>query len=409
MSSSMRAAVVDDAGRKAVKLENGSIRAVIDMQGGMVPQFGRLRGPGLVNAHWVPGFRANDGKPWSEREHAGFWKARLLYDIAGDFPCAPNFGPPCSVDGVGHPLHGWTADREWRLEGQCVEGDRAWACFVMESPDPGLPLSFRKTDMVFEGQDALYSVLAISNPGPQAVSINVGRHTTLGPPFLQAGCRISLAAERFHAALAGTEFDPTGRLAQGEEFESLLRAPLRGGGSADISRVPGMIGFTDFVTGAIPKALALGWSCVVNPELRLAHVCFFPGAANLPAEEIALSFNDLWMQYGGRNFSPWSMGEGEPDTAFCLGTENATGAYANGLAYARDNPELLGRRTLVEIPAGGERRLCYGMALLPIDEELVREGVSRVEAEKDALVLMGRHHSSRFNVGAEFADARDLA
>jgi len=111
------------------------------------------------------------------------------------------------------------------------------------------------------------------------------------------------------------------------------------------------------VTGAVPHNNHLGWSCVVNPVLRLAYIAFFPGPENLPPNEIGLNFNDLWMQYGGRNFTPWALHEGGADRSFCLGTENAAGAFANGLAYSREHPLLMGYPTLVTIPAKSERTL----------------------------------------------------
>ena len=125
------------------------------------------------------------------------------------------------------------------------------------------------------------------------------------------------------------------------------------------------------VFGAVPEQLALGWSCVVNPVLKLAYVCFFPGKVGLPEGEIAASFNELWLQYGGRPFPPWSLDEGGLDRTFCLGTENGTSHFGNGLAYARARPELLGRPTLVEVPARGSRTLAYGVALVSLDDALV--------------------------------------
>jgi hypothetical protein len=182
--------------------------------------------------------------------------------------------------------------------------------------------------------------------------------------------------------------------------------PLRDGTLVDLGLVPGMVGATDFVTGAVPSSLPMGWSCVVNPVLGVAYVCFFPGAAGLPEGEIALSFNDLWMQYGGRSFTPWALTEGAPDHTFCLGTENTVGAFANGLEYSRSVPELLGRRTTVTIPAGGERKLCYATALVELDRGLVAEGVRAVEAEEGALVLKGGKSSQRVPMDATFRSAR---
>ena len=146
----------------------------------------------------------------------------------------------------------------------------------------------------------------------------------------------------------------------------------------------------------------------MNPVLGLAYVSFFPGEAGLRPGEIALGFNELWMQYGGRPTTPWALHEGGADRTFCLGAENATGAYANGLAWSIEHPRLLGRDCLVTIPAGGERRLCYGTALVGLEAKLLCEGVRRVEAEEGALVLIGETSSQRVPMDARFSRAREL-
>jgi hypothetical protein len=410
MDIGVSAKLVDDRGRRAVALSNGSLRAVIDAQGGMVPEFGRLRGSGLLNAHYIPDFRANSGLPYRAEDHAAFWKAKLLYHIAGDFPCSPNFGGACTVAGVEPPIHGWTADREWKLDSSGTDAGlgAAWARFSLESPAPSLPLSFEKTELIFAGESAYYSVLTVRNRGKAAVSINMARHNTLGAPFLAAGCRISLPAERFMTAPAGGEFESTVRLALGAEFAELSAAPSRDGKTLDLSLVPGIVGYSDLVTGAIPERLGLGWSCVVNPALNLAYVCFFPGCAGLPAGEVALGFNDLWLQYGGRSFTPWASGEGEPDRSFCLGTENAVGAFANGLEYSRANPRLLGRPTLVEVPALGARTLYYGTALVDLDPATVGERITAIESDGKGMMLQGVRSSLKVPAGADFSAARSF-
>jgi len=398
-------------GRAAVCLSNEAARTVVDLRGGMVPEFSLRRGKAALNAHWAPPFRGSDAGAWSESSCAPYWGARLLYDIAGDFSCSPGFGPPASVDGAELPPHGWTANEEWTAGGLGVDGERgvAFADFRLDSPAPSMPLSWRKRDMVLAGRSAYYSVLEIENRGPAPTAINVARHNTLGSPFLETGCRIYLSAKRFSVPPLGTEFDGTGRLAPGAEFEGLGNAPLRSGGLADISVVPGMIGFTDFATGPVPRDAELGWSCVVSPRLGLAYFCFFPGPASARAGEIALSFNDLWMQYGGRDFTPWALHAGGADRTFCLGTENSVGAYANGLGYAREHPSLLGSPTTAAVPARGKLRLLYGVALLELPADLVAEGVSRVELEGSEVVLAGARARARFGLDADFARIRELA
>ncbi|HET9596605.1 MAG TPA: hypothetical protein VFP65_13540 [Anaeromyxobacteraceae bacterium] len=395
-------------GRTAVALANAEVRAVVDAEGGMMPEFGLRRGKGLVNAHWLPDFRGDLGTPWSDERCARYWKARLLYLIAGDFPCSPSFGPGCTVDGVALPPHGWAANETWALEAAGVDSEAgaAWARFALDSPAAAMPISYRKHDLVLEGQPAYFSVMRVRNAGAAPVAIQLGRHNTVGPPFLQAGCAISACADRFQVPPPPTEFDGTGCLVQGAEFESLAAAPLRSGGTIDLRTVPGPAGWTDLVAGAVPAAARLGWSCVVNPVLGLAYVCFFPGPAGLPRGEIALGFNVLWLQYGGRDFAPWAHHEGGPDRTFCLGTENTVSGFANGLAWARAHPTVLGVPTTVEIPAGGERTLVYGTALVRLDPALLSEGVRGVEAEPGAMILRGARSAQRVPVAADLEAVR---
>lgn len=408
MSEGLRASISDFMGRPCVSLSNGEAFASIDLHGGMVPQFG-LEGPGGIgNAHWIPPFREASGRAWDEERDRAFWKAPLLHGIAGDFPCSPNFGPDCRVDGIDLPPHGWTANSAWDLLGWGVEegGAYAYADFSLESPEKGMPLTWTRRDFMVPGQSVLYSSMAIANKGQADIEINLARHNTLGGDFLQPGCRISLCADRFLTAPKGTEFDDTGRLAQGAEFTTLRSAPLRDGGRADLSLVPGMIGYTDFVTGAVPEGLMLGWSCALSPSLGLAYLCLFPGPAGLEEGEIALSFNDLWMQYGGRPFTPWAEAEGGPDRTFCLGTENALGAYANGLGYSRATPRLLGRPTMVGIPAGASRVLHYATALVRLDGPILASGIDGARAEDGGLTLSGGGSEKRYAISADFGLSR---
>lgn len=397
-------------GRPSIRLSNGLIGATIDLVSGVTPELGLPLDGRFLNAHWIPPFRDPAGLPWSAARHERFWKSPLLYAIAGDFLCSPNFGPDCRVEGTDLPPHGWTANRDWRVLAQGVDPELgiAYLDMALDSPAPAMPLHWSRRDFLVAGERALFTSLVLRNSGSTPLSINLAHHNTVGAPFLEPGCSIHLSADRFMTAPAGTEFDGTGRLAVGAEFDSLSRAPLRGGGAADLSIVPAMVGATDFVTGAVPKDSRLGWSCVVNPRLELAYICLFPGTRDLPEGEVALSFNDLWMQYGGRRFTPWAAEEGGPDRTYCLGTENAVGAFANGLAYSRSNPELLGRETLVEVPAGGERRLHYATAITPLDAELCRERALRLEAEEGSLRLFGARASQRLELAADFALSRRI-
>lgn len=383
--------VKEYADRPSTLLENGQIRVLINDAGGMTPEFSLRQGRGYQNAHWMPIFRATGDLPYREQAHQAHWKAKLLHSIAGNFPCAPSFGAGPKEGPVDHPPHGYAANEVWRHRtGGVHQGHQAaYAIFDLPSPSPEWPVDMKKIDLVMAGHCVHYTALRFDNRSAKDQQVTLGFHNTIGSPFLQSGCVISLCADRFATPPLGGEFDDTGRLMIGAEFDSLKKAPLREGGTVDLSVVPGMIGYTDFVSGRVPKDALLGWSAVVNPVQRLVYGSFFPGPASASGEEIALGFNDLWMQYGGRNFTPWAAYEGAPDATFCLGAENATGAFATGLDNARKVGRVLGVPTTATVPAKGSRVLYYATLYAPYEGDSLSEGVMQVRRCAQGLCLVG--------------------
>ncbi|MDR3138845.1 MAG: hypothetical protein LBT95_04125 [Treponema sp.] len=396
--------LTESGAREATVLEHDSIRLVIDDIGGMIPEFSYIRDSGRINAHWLPWFRANSGDEYEDAKHGFFWKSKLLYHMAGNFPCAPNFGPGHIIDGIPMPPHGWTANLAWEfLEGGIDPATGgAWAVSSMESPEKAMPLSFKKIDIILPGEPVHYSSLEIINRGIRNLEICTGWHNALGAPFLQKGCRISGAAKIWQTPPLGGEFDATSRLIMETDFSSLEEAPLARGGTADLSQVPEPVGYTDFVSGLIPAYARLGWSAVVNPSLKLAYVCFFTGPKAGGEDDIILRFNDLWMQYGGRPFTPWASYEGGTDLSYCLGTENAVAAYAYGLEYSRRVREVMGAPATVLIPALGKKTLRYGVLFAPYENHALDEGIISIEAEAAALICKGKHKIQHYNADPEF-------
>ncbi|MDR1863340.1 MAG: hypothetical protein LBQ67_05400 [Treponema sp.] len=396
--------------REATLLEHASLRVIIDDTGGMVPELSCVSGKGRINAHWIPHFRANSGRPYDDAEHGAFWKGSLLYEIAGNFCCAPNFGPGHLIDGVTMPPHGWTANHQWRFTGSGVDGESgaAWALSSMESPHREMPLAFKKLDLILPDHPVHYTGLEIKNRGGEDIEICVGWHNTLGTPLLQRGCRVSGAAKRWTVSPPGGEFDTTSRLALGAEFGSLTEAPLAAGGTEDLTQVPAPLGYTDFVCGAIGDGERLGWSALVNPFLKLAYVCFFTGPAAAAEDDIILRFNDLWMQYGGRPFTPWAPYEGGTDLTYCLGTENGAAAFAYGLEYSRRVKTLMGAPTTCTIPAGKSRILRYGSLFAPYRGSPLDEGIRSVEADGERLLCKGKGDSCHFRADGGFSVLKKL-
>ncbi|MDR2553060.1 MAG: hypothetical protein LBD31_07855 [Treponema sp.] len=408
-SKNVASRVIETGGREATVLENENIRVMIDDDGGMVPECSGSRNGDWINAHWMPWFRSNSGSPYNDAEHGSFWKAKLLYHIAGNFPCIPNFGPGHILNGVTMPPHGWTANQQWRYlnSGRDENSGAAWALSSMESPEREFPLSFSKIDALLPGQAVHYTSIRVRNRGAADREICAAWHNTLGSPFLHEGCRISGAARNWMTPPPGGEFDTTTRLALGAEFEGLNQAPLLRGGRADISLVSAPLGFTDFVSGAIPSSAALTWLAAINPVLKMIYLSFSPGPASAGEEDIILYFNNLWMQYGGRPFTPWAPYEGGPDLTYCLGLENAVSAYAYGLEFARETQKLLGNPVTVTIPAMGQKTLRSGVLYAPYRGTALDGGIGIVHGEDARLVCSGKEMAF-FAADPSFKTLKDL-
>jgi hypothetical protein len=384
--------VVEVGGREATVLEHENIRVMIDDIGGMVPELSGRSGTGdWINPHWIPWFRSNSGKPYSDAEHGSFWKSNLMYHIAGNFSCIPNFGPGHIIDGVHLPPHGWTANQKWRYVTNDIDeaSGAVWALSVMESPDKELPLSFSKIDAIIPGQNIHYTSIRVRNRGMHDEEICAACHNTLGSPFFGPGCRISGSAKHWITVVPGGEFDTTSRLALGADFDSLTKAPLLRGGKADISVVPPPNGYTDFVAGAIPRESSMGWLALVNPQLQMAYISFTTGPAAAEEDEIILYFNNLWMQYGGRPYTPYAPYEGGPDLTYCLGLESSVSAWAYGLEFAREQKSLLGNPTTITIPGMRQKILRQGTLITPYEGGVLDGGISSAVGEEARITTNG--------------------
>jgi hypothetical protein len=165
--------------------------------------------------------------------------------------------------------------------------------------------------------------------------------------------------------------------------------------------VTGITGYTDFITGAVPTSCELAWSSIVNPRQKLVYLSFFTGPKALAEKETPLYFNDLWLNYGGRPFQPWAVQDGTTDQTFCLGAENATGFFANGLADAIKNKTLMGHPAYLTLPAGETHTLHYGTLFQSYRGEALDKGVKSVEPGEKGLILTG-YNGETVRVEAEW-------
>ncbi len=375
--------------RHATMLSNNQLQTIIEDRGGMVRELSNTnKFGGRVNAHPLFHFLGKEATVAQDTNHEYYNDANLLYTLGGNFFCFPNFGPPHSYNDVDLPPHGFTANGLWNVAKYGTDGETG-ASWLLSILNGGIeyPYTAYKIEMLLPNHPVLYSSVTIDNPSDHPIVANAAWHNTVGSPFLEAGCIINLSAKEFITVGKGSEFDATGRLAMGATFDDLTKAPLRSGGNCNIEEVPGMIGFTDLISGKIPDDEKLGWASVINPIQQMVYFTFFPGPKAVEENEIPLNFNNLWMQYGGRKFTPWALYEGGTDHTFCLGVENSIGYYANGLAESVKNNELLGSSTTVTIDPHSRKVQRYATAFSDYEQVKMGSGIQSVEQVVEGIVL----------------------
>lgn len=375
--------------RHATMLSNDLIKTIIEDGGGMVRELSNTnKYGGRVNAHPLFYFLGKGSSVAEDANHDLYNNANLLYTLGGNFFCFPNFGPPHSYNNTNLPPHGFTANGLWNVVKYGTDGETGATWLLSTLIGVGdYPYIANKIEMLLPNHPVLYSSVTIENPSDNPIIANAAWHNTTGSPFLESGCIINLAAKEFVTVEKGSEFDSTGRLAMGATFDDLTKAPLRSGGTCDIEQVPGMIGFTDLISGKIPSENKLGWASVINPVQQMVYFTFFPGPSAVEEDEIPLTFNNLWMQYGGRKFTPWALYEGGTDHTFCLGVENSIGYYASGLAESVKQGNLLGSPTTVTIKPHSRRVQRYATAFTDYEQVKMGSGIQSVEQVVEGIVL----------------------
>ncbi|QQL46024.1 hypothetical protein [Sulfuriroseicoccus oceanibius] len=396
--------ITDLCGRAASVLTNGDVRVVVEDFGGMTPEFSYRNQHGYVNTHLIPAFRGTTCG-FDPARHQD-WGIKLVHELAGNFPCFPQFGNPSTKRGYEIPGCGHTAQLDWKVE---KSGTRDGYCFVystMGGPETE-HIHYEKFDILLDGHSVHYQVMRMRNDRGEDFDFGGAWHNTTGQPFIEKGCRISASADRYHTPVVSHDPDQREMLALNREFSSLKDAPTADGGSTDISVVPGMIGFTDFLTGRIPQTADLGWMSVVNPNQQSLYLTFFDGPASVAEGEFTFYFNHLWLQYGGRNYKPWASYDGGVDRVFAVGVESAISAWGYGLDYSDEHPVLMGNPTKLTLKAGETKTLYHGTLIGPVGSSALDEGIDSLERTDDSLVAMGKA-TTTFAADARFTRLRQI-
>ncbi len=376
-------------GRSAAVLTNDLIRVVIEDQGAMVLELStELPSGGRVNAHAIPWFRGTGTSVYSD-ENSDFWRNNsLLYQKAGSYFCFPNFGDACQDGPVFHEMDGYSANGYWMVERYGTDStfNGAWMLSSLVSREAGNRWNVQKVDMLLPGHPVLYTSCTIRNDGDSPLTANIAWRNTLGAPFLESGCLLNSSAERWmttNQSLNGIY----GRIADGIQFDDLRKAPLKSGGTVDLTQVSGMTGSTDLIAGVVPSSSRLGWNSVINPRQQLLYFTFFPGPAVLEEGDVPLYFNYFLMDYGGRQLSPWALYDGGTSQVFNLGCGSGTSFMEEGVVRSVQQETLMGCPTTISLAPGETKTVWYGSALVPYENPRIGGNFYSVEQVVEGIIV----------------------
>jgi len=261
--------VENEALRLTVLPDKGAdIYELVDLASGVDPLF---KGPwGLLPPGSAP--REGSGDVEFLWNYEGAWQELF-----------PNVNEAASYGGRQIPFHGEVATLPWDVQ---AEGPEALRCSVRCRETP-----FRLERLIRLQEDQFLLDETVTNESDDPAHFVWGHHCVLGPPFLEPGCR--LHAPDCTITTRDEVWEETARLAPGQR-EPWPQGRLRGGGTVDLSVVPGAeVKSHDDV---YLRDLDGGWAAVENPRLGLTF--------RLDWDPQVFRRVIVWQPYGGAEEAP---------------------------------------------------------------------------------------------------------
>jgi hypothetical protein len=266
-------------GWRAVTLASEQLEVVVLPERGAELHALRHRPSGidvLFHAPWglappgAPPREGSGGHGFLER-YAGGWQELF-----------PSVNDPTTYDGAAIPFHGEVALLAWDVE---PGGDGLVCRVACEATPFDLERRMRLED------DALVLEETVTNRSDREAHFVWGHHCVLGPPFLEAGCRLDVPARTI--VTIPEMWEETARLEPGQR-SPWPYARLRAGGTADLRAVPGPeagshddVYLTDLEGGRV---------AVTNLRLALTFALEFDAAL--------FGWLISWQPYGGAHAPP---------------------------------------------------------------------------------------------------------
>ena len=316
----MASAVAADAPSRSVHSQPSAILATKDVEVAVTTRGGHMAP--------VTFFRSSDRpvqpysvSPWQDEAPLPM-PAPVLVTLRGDFFCMPFGGNSAEVAGEKHPPHGEIVGELWEVVGTKQAGDVS--TLTMEIDTKVRKGRVIKDLSLVDGQNAVYSRHTIEGFAGRAP---LGHHATLAMPEKEGAVRIATSPIRFGMTCPGVFSDPKQReyqaLLPGAKWTDLAKVPVawKGAADADLTRLPGRYGYADLVQLVNESSEKTGGPAWTTATFADEGYLWF--ALKDPA---VLTTTVFWMENHGRHGHPWNGRNN------CLGIEDATAFFADGLA-----------------------------------------------------------------------------
>jgi galactose mutarotase-like enzyme len=274
------------SGWRALILENDRLQAVVLPERGAellrlvdVPSGVNV----LYEAHWglqPPGTppREGSGDITFQWNYGGGWQELF-----------PNANHACTYNGQTLPFHGEVATLPWDVTVEQATAAEVAVLFTVRCRQT--PFRLERRLRLKRGEATLYFEETVHNEAEAQAHFVWGQHAVVGAPFLEAGCRLEMPAQTFHAP--PQIYEETSRLVPGQR-EAWPLARLRQGGRVDLQAVPGPEAHTH--DGVFATGLSEGRLAVTNPRLGLTF--------SLHWDKALFPWVAVWMPYGGCEAMP---------------------------------------------------------------------------------------------------------
>jgi hypothetical protein len=324
-------------GRRALSIENASIRVTVLEEGGHIGEIHHKAT--AVNPLWTP--------PWPSIEPSAFGRdqeaiygngvdARLLAGIMGHNLCLDIFGPPSDEEAAA---------------GLTAHGEGSVAPYDLKVVDEGSLIAragFPIAGLAFERRINLRDEVVVIREALENVSgasrfIGWTQHVTLGPPFLQPGAT-ELRASATRSKTFEDTFGADDYLRAAAEFDWPM-APGCSGQPVDLRLVTGMARSSAYTAHLMNRTRPTAYFVAFSPAFRLAFGYTWK-TSDFP-------WMGMWEENLSRQNPPWNS------RTLARGMEFGVSPMPETRQAMVARRTLFGVPTFLEMPAGASRHVEY--------------------------------------------------